>query len=222
VKLSLRVGVASAFTLIGFLAGPAPSQAACTQSNGINTCTLFEPHTTSSVVNSGGFVGMAMGPTFTKLRVMFATNGQWQTPNFTISDIKVSGEGIASTLDFGSLSISPSSVWPDMASDPNSTSYINLSTSITKFDFSNNKISFVIPANVANITGNVSSISARLAYAYTITSGPNSFDVDFPSTAEGRVQSTALNAAPSPLPLLGSASAFAFSRRLRQRTRGIA
>lgn len=206
-KLSLRIGAVSAFTLIGFLAAPGPARAACFGTSGANTCSLFRPETSSAVTNTGGFSGMAMDTSVSQAKIMFATNGQWQSP-FTITGIKLSGEGITTTLDFGSLSITPSTSW-NLAS--NHTPYINLDTTLTDYDYSNNLLSFTIPANVANTTGNYSSISARIVYADA--------GMGLPSSTASRAQSTAINSVPSPLPLLGASSAFAFSRRLRQRLR---
>ena len=205
-KLSLRIGAVSAFTLIGFLAAPGPARAACFGTNGANTCSVFHPETSSSIVDTGGFVGMGMSG-YDKVKVKFATNGQWQNP-FTISGITLKGDGITTSLNFGSLTITPSLTW-----GANDTGYINLDTSITDLNQANNMLSFVIPSGVANITGNYSSISARLTYA---DAGDDNM-VTTPSN--NRVQSTAINTVPSPLPFLGATSAFAFSRRLRQRMR---
>lgn len=205
-KLSLRIGAVSAFTLIGFLAAPGPARAACFGTNGANTCSVFHPETSSSIVDTGGFVGTGMSG-YDKVRVLFATNGQWQNP-FTITGITLKGDGITTSLNFGSLSITPSLTW-----GANSTGYLNLDTSITNVDLANSKLSFVIPSSVANTTGNYSSISALITYSDAfnfnmVTANPNF-----------RVQSTAINTVPSPLPFLGATSAFAFSRRLRQRMR---
>ena len=210
-KLSLRIGVVSAFTLIGFLAAPGPGRAECFRTVGANTCALFDPVSSSAVVDTGGFTGTFPNgfTTFTQARVLFATDGLWQNP-FTISGITLKGDGITTSLNFGNLSITPSGSW--MAGGNNATGYVNLDTSIGTFNLVNSKLSFVIPANVAP---KLASISARLVYS----NAEGGIMVTSNSDFQGIPQSTAFPATPSPLPFLGVTSAFAFSRRLRQRMR---
>jgi hypothetical protein len=193
-----------ACTLVGFLAVSSPAQAECFGVDGPNTCTVFHPETASSVVDTGGFFGMLMGPTLTKARILFATNGNWQIP-FTLSGITLKGDGITTSLAFPDLIVTPSSSW-----ETNLTSFVDLPSPVTSYDYKNSKLSFTIPAGAANTSGNYSSISARILYADASSMG-------FASTT--RVQSTAITFIPSPLPLMGTASAFAFSRKLRSRIR---
>jgi len=188
----------------------APSHAACVESVGMNTCAAFDPTSVTSVTSAGGFVTTNLNPfsPYTRARLLFVVNGSWSLP-VSISSISLTGEGITGgPLSFGSITINNNLT-------PVVTSYLDLPSPVSSLNFANNKISFTIPANVANIpvNGNPydwSSISAFVTYG--------NLDPMMPDTnTSSRIQFTARNPAPTPLPLMGAASAFAFSRRLRRR-----
>ncbi len=221
-KLSVRTGLFTAAVVLGPLLIQAPSKAMCLTAQSVppNTCTLFDPTSSSSVNSTGGFAGGGtpgdMAPGYEQAQVYFRINGTWDTP-FTISGISLTGEGITTPLVFPDLEI------PTPASMPSSwTSTLpqNLDVLIptgTSMNFVNNRLSFTIPANVANISSNFSSISASLRYLSIADNGNSS-----ESVTSSRVQFTATTPTPGPIPILGLLPAFGFTRRLRQRIQRIA
>jgi hypothetical protein len=202
-----RIAAVCALSAAPLVLSASPGKAACVETVGQNTCAAFDPTSTTNVSSAGGFTMSVMSAEdVTRARVRLAVNGSWALP-VTISGIKLEGPGINSgtPLSFDDITLSANNAYVD-------SNYLALDTPIMDWSWTNSRISFVIPANVANIPigGNPvdwSSISARIQYSNTVGDSLNA----------PRVQFTARNPAPGPLPLMGAVSAFAFSRRLRQR-----
>ena len=205
-----RVAAVCALSAVPLVLSASPGKAACIQTVGNNTCSQFDPTSTTSVPSAGGFTGSGMAvENVTRARVRLAVNGSWALP-VTISGIQLEGAGINSgaPLSFNNITISTYRTYVF-------SNYVSLDTGVMDWSWTNSRISFVIPANVANIPigGNPvdwSSISAMIQYSNDLGDMSDVLN----ST---RVQFTARNPAPGPLPLMGAVSAFAFSRRLRQR-----
>jgi hypothetical protein len=218
VKLSVRTGLFTAAVVLGPFLIQAPSKAMCLTAQSVppNTCTLFDPTSSSSVNSTGGFTGGGtpgdMAPGYEQAQVYFRINGTWDTP-FTISGISLTGEGITSSLVFPDLVIPTPSSMPSSATGTLPQNLNVLIPTGTSINFANNTLSFTIPANVANISSNFSSISASLRYLSI--SGTE-------SVTSTRVQFTATTPTPGPIPILGLLPAFGFTRRLRQRIQRIA
>lgn len=202
--------------LCALLAAPiffsvSPSRAACTRTVNGNICALFDPTSETTVVETGGFTGSAMSANnVTRARVRFAVNGSWALPVY-ISEIQITGPGINAGTPLAFSDVSPAANNTYVM-----TNHVNLDTPIMDWSWTSTRLSFTIPANVANIPigGNPvdwSSISAIVQYSNDL--GPDNSDV----LNSSRLQFTASNPAPAPLPILGAASAFTLSRRLRRR-----
>jgi len=197
--------------LVGLMAGAVTfqtpeAQAACI--GGDSVCTNFDPLTSSSPTNVGGFTGSGNNAaTYSKARLRLTFTG---TPvPVTFSNFTLKGQGINNFLSFGDLTISSSG-----PSGRASTAFINLDSSLagSLLDFSQNTISFTIPGISPQTPTGISlgsKLSVDIQYSDSLENNINTSVNDFDSTSGVSV--------PGPLPLFGAGTAFAFSRRLRKR-----
>ena len=205
--------LAAAVSSLALAVSDAPhAQAACLPSNPSSTCLTFDPSSASTLANRTGFFGeftpdVVIDPDnrYNRARVQFKFTGSWTTP-FTLSGIAITGDGITSSLSFGTETITT----PTADFDDNSTSWLNLDSLVSVLNFSNSSISYVIPADAAGIG---SSIEARIEYRSVNAAQQNASTTNSISTA------VSLNTVPGPLPLAGAGVAFATSRQLRRRLR---
>ena len=196
---------ASAFFLISN-----PRHAACSYpAIGANPCAQFDPTSVTNVQNAGRFTGTpAFDPPdmVSQAYVRFAINGSWISP-VTITGISISGDGLnAPKAISGSVTLTTNNTWVY-------SNVVSLDSSLSSINWANSTVSFTIPQDAANIPiggnpVNWSSISARISY--------ESPDMAVSATSS-RLQFTARNPAPAPLPLAGIVPAFVFSRQLRKR-----
>ena len=157
----------------------------------------FDPTTLSDVVAPAGtFSGTASGFNYAKARLRFTLLGTWTPSSFT--GISLAGDGIASSISFGSLSTGAAGTFL--------TSYLPLTTSISSINFANSSLAFTIPGGIA-VNGNSVQVDIQYADApeNNINTSPT-FNIVTSSTP-----------VPGPLPLLGAAAAFGCSRKLRKR-----
>lgn len=187
------------------LAAP-EAKAACIGGN--NVCLEFNPGsvTTPTNVPLGGSVINNSFP-FTKARVQFDIIGFENFP-FDLTSISVNNApGLPSSTAFNSVT----NITVDSGGSFGlyNTNWVNLSSSLTTANFSAapTTISFSIPAGVG--IPNSAQLIARLQYWNAAESvGQARFSTGFTTSAA---------AVPGPLPILGAASAFGFSRSLRRR-----
>jgi hypothetical protein len=174
-------------------------QAACIGGNSV--CTTFDPTTTSTPTDVGGFTGSGNNAaTYDKAKLRITFTG---TPvPLTFSNFFLKGQGITSSLSFGNLTATTSGLRAESA-------FITLNNSVSGnvLDFSQNTVSFDIPSGVS--LG--SSLTIDVQYADTLENNVNTSVNDFTTTASSPP------AVPGPLPLLGAGAAFGFSRTLRKR-----
>ena len=202
---SLAVSGALAGLTAGAVVFQTPkAQAACIGGN--SACTTFDPSSITSPTGISGFSG-TFNPTqytYSRAHIQFQLTGAWATP-FTISGIKLTGQGIATQLSFSNKTIAD---LIDPSFDGNQTAFINLDTPLSSLDFSQNTISFDLPPGIAPIGA---TISARIQYSDSTGANINSSNNSFLTTSADP------SSVPGPLPLLGAGAAFGFSRTLRKR-----
>lgn len=192
-------------------AGMAPSHAACKPTDPSAVCLTFNPSTESNIVDRGGFSGTIMPPPgpdgfYSKARIQFRFTGAWLTP-FTLDQLSLKGDGITSSLNFPFKTVSfASNVYDD-----NSTTWVDLDTTVSSLSFADSLMSLRIPAGVAPDGG---TLEARIQYSSPLESNLNSSGSNLKTTA--RVPSTDV---PGPLPILGAGIGLAYSRRMRGRIR---
>jgi len=208
VKRSFLLGIAAAAAASAPVFFQAPAQAGCLPTDG--TCTTFDPTTTSSPTGVGGFSGTfdPVGFSYSKARVQFAISGTFSPLPFTISGVKITGNGITADLPL-ILPLNIGTISNNF--DDNQTLYADLDTLVNSLDFASSTISFVIPTLV---TSSGATISARIQYSDAGGTNINTSGTTFTTTAKDQGTPT-----PGPLPLLGAGAAFGFSRRLRSRVR---
>jgi hypothetical protein len=158
----------------------------------------FNPSSSSTIPAIGGFAGIAPGPfSYNQVRVIFDLSSGWTAG--TLTGISITGDGIAGSLPFSNLSFTgPGTFFTDFAP---------IAPPITSINFATSTLSFTIPAGVAS---NGNTITARISYNDTAA---------FQTNTSSAVLLTAASSVPvpGPLPLLGVAAAFGFSRKLRKR-----
>ena len=183
---------------IGAVALSAPeARAACI--GGDSVCTTFDPTTVSNPAR-GGFTGNGNTTlVYQKVKVLLTFTGSALPVTFT--NITLSGQGITSVLNFGSLTAT-------ISGQEEETGYLSLNTFVAGSDlnFSSNTLSFTIPSGVS--IG--STINASFVY-FANSSNINGPLAQFTTTA------ATSSSVPGPLPLLGAGAAFGFSRTLRKR-----
>jgi hypothetical protein len=180
------------------------ARAACI--GGDSVCTTFDPTTASTPTGVGGFTGGGNAlATYTKAKLRLTFTGT-TTPQ-TFSNFLLSGQGITTPLTFGNLTASTSGTRVESA-------FVNLDSSVSggSLNFSQNTISFQIPAGIA--LG--SSLIVDIQYADALENNINTSVADFTTTA------ATSSSVPGPLPLLGAGAAFGFSRTLRKRIKASA
>lgn len=155
----------------------------------------FNPLTSSTIPGIGGFVGIAGPFNYNEVRVIFNLSPGWTAG--TLTGISITGDGIAGSLPFSNLSFTGPGLF--------ATAFAPIAPPITSINFVNSTLSFTIPAGVAS---NGNTITARISY--------NDTDAIQTNTSSA-VLLTAATSVPGPLPLLGVAAAFGFSRKLRKR-----
>ena len=214
-KRSFLVGIAAAAAASAPIFFQAPAQAACVTAGPLTTqdCTVFNPQTTSTTVdtfgyNDGGVLG-ATEITGINFWSSILTPSAWTfSPDpIIITDIAYSLDSGMSYITTGintSISLGSSSSSNNILSGGN----ITLPGPITADSF---KLKFTIPGGLSS--SNAGYLTAKVDFN-KIGVGPQSQTRSLQSTAFSDTTPT-----PGPLPLLGAGAAFGFSRRLRSRVR---
>jgi hypothetical protein len=218
-KRSIAGLVAAAAASSAFAFGTAPAKAACLTSTGTagipgyNPCVTFD-NTATSVVDYQGFAGGGAGidpkALFAKVGFRFSNF----TPNINLTNIKLAGDGILSTLNFGNLSVTSNTSFFETST----IALNNPATGLGTFAFTNSKLSFDFPGGLASASP-AGSISLRVTYCTlanctqpdgenVIQNQRNNQMTFSPSTSPTRT--------PGPLPIVGAAVAFAQARRIRK------
>lgn len=215
-KLSTKpVAVIAALAATGTILAGSSAKAAC-----INpaSCTIFDASTPTSVVslkppyaNSVAVIGAPPAPnTFPTYFGVEFTIGNVQTPisNPIITNLKVDNAyGFGGTVNFGNVSIPDNGVVTNSALRSVAIAFPAPTPPATNLDFSNYAISFDLPVLQRQSPTSSIVISTRLFYGATGTwDSITNYSTFFKMTE-----------IPGPLPILGAASAFGFSRSLRRR-----
>lgn len=212
VKPSAFLGFAAAAAAIALPAlVQAPAQAACSNPS----CTTFTTNTPTVATNFGGFTGGWGGPptpSYTKARIKITLAGG-ATP-FQFTGLKLYGNGITSSLDFGAFNLSTA---PLVSGSSYYTGFQALNSTVNNLQYVNSKLDWSLPTGVSIPTGG--SISFVLEYGAndssdTVVGPPNGL---YWTATANSVTATAANPVPGPVPVLGAAAAFGFTRRLRKR-----
>jgi len=99
----------------------------------------FDPATPTFIVDEGGFTG-TLTPTnpYVDASVRFTSSGLSPLPkNFSITNIRLKGDGITESLDLGSVTFT--------GNQGRNTEEISLSLPVSSLDFGNSLISFNLP-----------------------------------------------------------------------------
>lgn len=197
---SAGVGLAVLALTSGVVLAAPDARAACIGGN--PPCSAFTPDTpTDATFTFGG--GQQTGATapWTTVDVAFRAISASPFP-ITLTNIRLFGDGLpvgGVVLSFGGA---PGEVTLAGNGLPNAitSQLVNLQPSLTAFDFNNSRLSFTIPQGLQ--------IGSQLAATLTYQDQQE---------LNNRQSSALTSSVPGPLPILGAASAFGFSRSMRRR-----
>jgi hypothetical protein len=213
-KLSIAGLVVAAAASSSIALSATSAKAACVTagSSATQDCIEFNSTTPTTVTtfgyNDNGFIGSTSLDSLTFYSGVIAPTPAWTfspTP-ITISNIQYSLNGGTS---FTSAGLNATSV--SLASDSFSVNLITSSISVSPIALDEFQIKFDIPGGVT--TSNAGWLKVQIG-----ATDP----VDGPQVQTRSIQATAYSPSsgvPGPLPLMGAAAAFGFSRRLRSRVR---
>ena len=200
----ISVAALTVATTVGVVLTPS-AQAVCLGSTSV--CSRFDPASPSPVSNFSGFTGTGnVAATYTKAKIRLTFTGSPVPQTFT--GFTLAGQGINTVLNFGNLTVTTSGTRVE-------TSFQNLDTSVSgsSLNFANNSISFTIPAASGSEIALGSTILVDVQYSDTAENNINTTAGDFNTIADDTINVDV----PGPLPALGAAAAFRYSRRLRSR-----
>ena len=112
------------------------------------TSISFDPSQPLVVSGAGSFTGStSIDGTYTRARLVFSFFDKTSDP-FTITGLSFTGDGISSSLSFNNLVVSGNGLDDD---GQFLTNYVNLNSPLASLLFSNNTVSFEIPADSLNV-----------------------------------------------------------------------
>jgi hypothetical protein len=206
-KIILASAFATATAASIFVASPV--KAACTSSNSANNCVTFDPSSASSVVyagyNDGGFTANDR-----LTDISFYSNNITSGFDITLTNIAYSLDGtnfITTGLSSTSYTLTANGV---AGSGTNLLAPFNIGSPIG----SNFKLRFEIPA-ISGFTPTDGTAAIAAYVRNQKSSGPALPQTQTRDSAAYIAPTSA--GVPGPLPLIGAAAAFGFSRKLRRR-----
>ncbi len=201
--MKLIPGLATAAGMAALAAGAsvllvAPeAKAVCVTAN--PPCSVFDPSSTTNATFAYSGVTTTTGAPYDKVRVGFRLSSATTGLPLSIGGITLAGDGITGTQAFPGVTVAAN------GNPITFTSPFSITSALNTIDFGNSILNFSFPAGLSYPTA----LTAFVQYGNGTFDSANGDDVISRSLTTTTV--------PGPLPILGAASAFGFSRSMRRR-----